>query len=129
MRDNIGIRTADTDCLVITLGCCQMLDIGVQNCNDLRCIGVDSIYWSSGEKVCWALSAYHVIAGFTCFSWKGKIWPIQKYDEFKLESLLEIWQNLTNIKLRIYFKVINLQANQYSKQSFESKNQVSNFYG
>ena len=59
-QSNVVIRTADTDYLIIGLGCREKLDpslkmwleVGVQSSSYLRFISVDSVYSSLGKNFC-----------------------------------------------------------------------------
>ena len=70
-QSNVVIRKADTDCLIIELGCREELDpslkiwlvVGVQSRNNLRFISVDSINSNLGKKLCKALPAFHAFTG------------------------------------------------------------------
>ena len=66
---SVVTREADTDILVIAVGCRRSIgaklkcwiDAGVQANNTLKYISVDKIRYNLGEKLCKALTAYHAI--------------------------------------------------------------------
>lgn len=68
---NVVIRTEDTDCLVIALGCKRLFDqkvniwleAGVQRKNSLRHININQIHNQLGDTLCKALPAYHALTG------------------------------------------------------------------
>ena len=68
---SVVIRTADTDILVIAVGCRRWIDAelkiwieaGIQGNNTLRYISVDQICYDLGDKLCKALPAYHALLG------------------------------------------------------------------
>eukprot|EP00794_Sanderia_malayensis_P015514 gene15514-17096_t len=68
---NAVIRTSDTDCLIIGLGCRSFiqsdikiwLEVGLQSKNSQRYINIDQIYQRLGAPVCMALPAYHAFTG------------------------------------------------------------------
>ena len=59
-HSNVLIRTADTNCLIIGLGCHKKLDpslkirleVRIPSRNNLRFISVDSVYSNLGKNVC-----------------------------------------------------------------------------
>ena len=83
---NVAIRTDDTDCLVVALGCKHLFDqkvniwieAGVQSKNNLRYININKIYHQLGETLRKALPAYHALTGCdysASFCRKGKVQP------------------------------------------------------
>ena len=85
---NVVVRTADTDCLIITLGCTSriddeikiLLEVGTNSKNTLRYISIDDLYLELGETLCKTLPAYHELTGSdytSSFSRKGKIKPLK----------------------------------------------------
>ena len=84
---NVVMRTSDTDCLVIALGCKHLydsmlnlwLEVGVQSNNTQRFINVNSLYTCLGELFCKSLPAYHALTGcdYTAsFARRGKVKPL-----------------------------------------------------
>ena len=135
-ESNVVIRTSDTDCLVIALGCREKIDpslkiwleVGVQSRNDLRYISVDSIYSELGKGLCKALPAYHAFTGsdFTaCFSRKGKVQPLKILE--KDVKAQNAFSNLTNIDVSESIDVSEIEkfvCKMYGKKKFESINEV-----
>ena len=85
---NVVIRTADTDCFVIALGCKHLFDprvhvwleVGVHGNNSQRFIEIDAIYHVLGNGVCRSLLAYHALTGcdYTAsFIRRGKVKPLK----------------------------------------------------
>lgn len=85
---NVVVRTADTDCLIIALGCKHFyadnlkiyLEVGVLSNNSLRFIDINGLHSAIGETFCKALPAYHAFTGcdYTAsFSRKGKVMPLK----------------------------------------------------
>jgi hypothetical protein len=92
---NIVVRTVDTDCLIIALGCKQYYDeginiwieVGTQSKNSLRYINVNQLYSVLGIEICAALPAYHAFSGsdYTAsFSRKGKVRPLKALEKSKV---------------------------------------------
>ena len=84
----IVIRTDDTDCLVIALGCKHNLDprvsiwleIGKKSRNDQRYININQLHQHLGAKICCALPAYHALTGCdytSSFMKKRKVKPFK----------------------------------------------------
>ena len=98
---NVVVRTADTDCLVIALGCksfyhCDTkiwLEVGTQATNTRRYISVDQIQRKLGDTLCTTLPAYHAFTGcdYTAsFCRKGKVRPfkiLEKREDFQAALL------------------------------------------
>ena len=91
-EQNVIVRTIDTDCLVIALGCRPFissnvriwLEVGLQSNNTLRYISVDQLYLTIGASMCKALPAYHAFTGCdytSSFSRKGKVAPLKKLEK------------------------------------------------
>ena len=85
---NVVIRTADTDCLVIGLGCKPLydaslkiwLEVGLRSKNTLRYINLNQLHESLGETLCNSLPAYHAFTGCdytSSFCRKGKVKPFK----------------------------------------------------
>jgi hypothetical protein len=87
--NKVVIRTDDTDCLIIALGCYHLynqpdlkiwMEPGVQSNNTLRYISINQLHAALGESLCQSLPAYHAFTGcdYTAsFSRKGKIRPLK----------------------------------------------------
>jgi hypothetical protein len=96
---NVVIRTADTDVLLIALGCFEhinyinlWLEVGLYTRNTLRFINVNQLHNKLGNKLAKALPAYHAFTGCdytAAFSRKGKIAPLKILE--KDEELQEIF--------------------------------------
>ena len=96
--NNVVIRTADTDVLIIALGCFSSLDqqvntwleVGLYSKNTLRYISVNQLFRKLGEKLCKSLPAFHAFTGCdysAAFSRKGKLQPfklLEKNQEIQL---------------------------------------------
>ena len=85
---NVVIRTADTDCFVISLGCMKFyhetlnvwLEVGIQSKNTLRYIDINQLHTTLGQSLCDSLPAYHAFTGCdytSSFSQKGKVKPLK----------------------------------------------------
>ena len=85
---NAVVRTADTDCLIIALGCKRFynpllkiwLEVGLMSKNTLRYINVNELHTALGEPLCNSVLAYHSFTGCdysASFSRKGKIKPFK----------------------------------------------------
>lgn len=86
--DNVVIRTSDTDCLVIALGCCQFIypslkvwiEAGLLTNNTQRYISINQMHAALGGSLCMSLPAYHAFTGcdYTAsFNRKGKLRPLK----------------------------------------------------
>ena len=71
---NVVVRLADTDSLIIAVGCFQKLlekhlklklwlEMGVETKNTLRYVSVNQIYLSLGQLLLSALPAFHALFG------------------------------------------------------------------
>ena len=85
---NVVLRTADTDCLIITLESKRWyhhemdiwLEVGTQSSNTQRYININQLYNEIGESLCTALPGYHAFTGcdYTAsFCRKGKTRPLK----------------------------------------------------
>ena len=92
--NNVVIRTADTDVLIIALGCFSSLnqqvntwlEVGLYTKNTLRYISVNQLFLKLGDVLCKSLPAYHAFTGcdYTAsFSRKGKIQPFKLLEKNK----------------------------------------------
>ena len=88
----IVIRTSDTDCLVIAVGCRSKIDssvklwleAGLHTKNTLRYVSEDQLCENLGESLCNALPAYHAFTGSdytAAFCRKGKVRPFKKLEK------------------------------------------------
>ena len=88
LPSNVVVRTADTDCLVIGLGCKHLydpslniwLEVGVQSNNSQRFINMNRLYSHFGETLCNSLPAYHALTGcdYTAsFCRRSKVNPLK----------------------------------------------------
>ena len=104
---NVVIRTDDTDCLVIALGCTHLFDqkvniwleVGVQSKNNLRYININKIYNQLWETLCIALPAYHALTGCdysASFCRKGKVQPFKILK--KDVQIQEVFGKLANME-------------------------------
>ena len=82
--NNVVIRTADTDVLIIAIGCLASIDpniniwleVGLFTKNTLRYISVNQLYSKLGARLSKSLPSYHAFTGCdytAAFSRKGKI--------------------------------------------------------
>ena len=85
--NNVVIRTADTDCLIIALDCLPSLnpylrlwlEVRLQSNNSIRFISVNQLFSKLGTSISHALPAYHAFTGcdYTAsFIRKGKLRPL-----------------------------------------------------
>ena len=88
LPSNVVVRTSDTDCVVIGLGCKHLydpslntwLEVGVQSNNSQSFINMNSLYSHFGETLCKSLPAYHAFTGcdYTAsFCRRGKVNPLK----------------------------------------------------
>jgi len=86
--NNVVVRTSDTDCLIIALGCYQLFDqslkiwieAGLLTNNTQRYISINQMHAALGETLCNSLPAYHAFTGCdytSSFNRKGKIRPLK----------------------------------------------------
>ena len=86
-RTNVVVRTADTDVVVIALGCFHQLqdkriwvESGIQSKNNLRYISINQLFDQLGEPLYKAMPFYHAFTGCdytSSFNRKGKIKPFK----------------------------------------------------
>ena len=70
-NSNVVIGTADTDVLIIALGCINQIppcsnlcpEVGLYSKSTLRHINVNKLYGKIGDPVCKFLPAYHAFTG------------------------------------------------------------------
>ena len=88
---NIVVRTNDTDCLVISLGCFKALkevnselflwlEVGLDSKNNRRYISINQLFETLGGSLALALPAFHAFSGcdyLAAFSRKGKVRPFK----------------------------------------------------
>ena len=101
---NVVVRTADTDVVVIALGCFHQLqdkriwmESGIQSKNNLRYISINHIFHQLGEPLCEALPFYHAFTGCdytSSFDRKGKIKPFKLFK--KNPEFQEAFLNLSH---------------------------------
>ena len=100
---NVVIRTADTDVLIIGLGCISQippyihlwLEVVLYSKNTLRYINIIKLYGKTGDPVCKSLPVYHAFPVCNCtvsFSWKREVHPL-KYLE-KDETVQEVFGSM-----------------------------------
>jgi len=86
--NNVVVRTSDTDCLIIALGCYQLFDqslkiwieAGLLTNNTQRYISINQMHAALGETLCNSLPAYHAFTGCdytSSFNRKGSIRPLK----------------------------------------------------
>jgi hypothetical protein len=101
-NSNVIIKTADTDCLLIGLGCKDKFptlinlwfEVGTQN--NVRFISLNQLYRHIGEKLCKALPFYHAFTGCdytSSFSRRGKVKPLKILEN--LEVVQDVFVNLS----------------------------------
>ena len=89
---NVIIRTADTDCLIITLACGLNYDyqikvwmeVGTHTSNNIRYINIDEFHSHVGKSLCKSLPAYHAFTGsnYTAlFTRRGKVKPFKTLEK------------------------------------------------
>ena len=87
------VRTSDTDCLVIALGCTHLfpvghkiwLEVGVHSNNSQRYICVNMLHEELGSDLCRALPFFHALTGcdYTAsFCRKGKVSPLKLLEKY-----------------------------------------------
>ena len=105
---NVIVRTADTDCLVIALGCLPYynyttktwMEAGRHSNNTQRYISINQLHENLGELLCSSLIGYHAFTGCdytSSFSRKGKLRPKTFKSHFAiwqvLKKSLQTWKN------------------------------------
>ena len=133
----VVIRTADTDCLVIALGCRHLfnpsvhvwLEVGVHGNNSQRFIEIDALHQKLGNDVCRSLLGFHALTGcdYTAsFSRRGKVKPlkiIKKNLDFQevLKSFSEDVIEVTDQRYKVMEKLV---CTMYGKPKLSSVNDV-----
>ena len=101
-NSNVVIKTADTDCLIIGLGCKDKFhnsiniwfEVGTQN--NVRLISLNQLYSHIGEKICKALPFYHAFTGCdytSSFSRRGKVKPLKILEN--LDTIQDVFVRLS----------------------------------
>lgn len=135
-NSNVVIRTADTDCLVIALGCNSKinpsvktwLEVGVQTNNSQRYISINSIHAKIGDILCKSLPAYHAFSGcdYTAsFSRKGKVRPLKilENDVKAQHAFIELGEE-EEVKELTYQILENYLCKVYGKKTLQCINDV-----
>jgi len=133
---NFVIRTTDTDCLVIALGCLNLLaptvkiwmECGVLCNNTLRYINVNQLHTKLGQKLCSALPGYHAFTGCdytAAFNRKGKVQPLKVLQKY--QDIQNAFQQLThesNITDETITKIQKFVCCIYGQSKLESVNEA-----
>ena len=134
---NVVVRTCDTDCLVIGIGCRSNLDsglkiwieTGLQTKSTLRYISIDQICDDLGESLCRALPAYHAFTGCdytSSFCRRGNVQPFKKLEKDAASQLAfsrlgkEDLENLDEV----FPQLEQFASSMYTKKKIKKINEV-----